>query len=592
MRRWIVVLALLVVGAGPAAAQVDTGIVPADGRTTWAPGVTTGIPARGTVCATVQAATYGNGAAESSAGIQAALAACPPGQTVQLSAGTFLVNDYILINKAVTLRGAGPTATTLRKTNGAVQGSYMAEEYEPVVIIGPARWSSLDTASTVNLSTDGVNGSHAITVTSAAGFAAGQFVFLDEDDYSTATWIALPNRNGAPTTVKIWASDRVVFAKHDPPEPGDDPFPASLVWFSRSGRPINEIKEIAAVSGNTITFTTPLHAAYPTAKLAQVTRWTGPHLKGAGLEDLTVSGGSDSNVRFEAAAYSWVKNVESTAWLGEGVILNGSFRVEVRDSYVHDCVHPYPGGGCYGIGLAWASSEALIENNIVLGVNKVMAAKSAGAGSVVGYNYMDNAFIGNYLGWIEVGINGSHMVGPHHILFEGNQSHNYDSDDTHGSSFAMTIFRNHLVGRRRDYPNVDNIRAAGLMHGSWWHSFIGNVLGEPGATANIWNLGYTPKNWQQAADPKVLATMLRDGNFDYVTSSVKWDRPPQTLPASLYLSAKPAFFGSHPWPWVDPMGSTKLAVLPARERYEARFAGGPAPPPMHNLRILTAPAGP
>ena len=46
----------------------------------------------------------------------------------------------------------------------------------------------------------------------------------------------------------IWASDRIVFQRHNPSEPIDDPFPASLSWFSRPGRPLNEIKEIVAVS--------------------------------------------------------------------------------------------------------------------------------------------------------------------------------------------------------------------------------------------------------------------------------------------------------------------------------------------------------
>ena len=150
-------------------------------------------------------------------------------------------------------------------------------------------------------------------------------------------------------------------------------------------------------------------------------------------------------------------------------------------------------------------------------MNKVMVVKSSGAGSVVGYNYMDNVFIGNQPEWVEVGINGSHMVGGHHVLFEGNQSNNYDSDDTHGNAFAMTIFRNHLVGHQPKLPGQVNARAAGLMFGSWWHTFIGNVLGEPGmspATA-IWSLGYAPAHWEQAPDPKVLATVLRDGNFNY-----------------------------------------------------------------------------
>ena len=157
-----------------------------------------------------------------------------------------------------------------------------------------------------------------------------------------------------------------------------------------------------------------------------------------------------------------------------------SFRIEIRDSYIHDGVWPYPGGGGYGIGLAGAASEVLIENNIVNRMNKVMVAKSAGAGSVVGYNYMDNSFIENAQSWVEVGLNGSHMVGSHHILFEGNESFNYDSDNTHGNAIAMTIFRNHLVGQRSDFSDLQNARGAGLMIGSWWHSFIGNVLGEPG----------------------------------------------------------------------------------------------------------------
>ena len=82
----------------------------------------------------------------------------------------------------------------------------------------------------------------------------------------------------------------------------------------------------------------------------------------------------------------------------------------------------------------------------------------------------------------------------------------------------------------------------------------------------IWRLGYDPGHWDQVADPKVLATVLRDGNYDYVTGSVRWDRRPRTLPASLYLTAKPAFFGDEPWPWVDATGERKLGALPARRR--------------------------
>jgi hypothetical protein len=238
----------------------------------------------------------------------------------------------------------------------------------------------------------------------------------------------------------------------------------------------------------------------------------------------------------------------------------------------------------------------LLENNIILGANKLMVARSAGAGSVVGYNYVDNAFIGNYPGWVEVGLNGSHMVGSHHMLFEGNLSFNYDSDDTWGGAIAMTVFRNHLTGHRRDFPDVDNVRAVGLMFGSWWHTFVGNVLGEPGrmdgwmyedpgdgtygnassrwGRLSIWKLGYAPGAWGQLPDPKVRSTVVRDGNFDYLTNAVKWDHEPQAIPNSLYLTAKPAFFGDLPWPWVNPTGTTKVSTLPARARFDLMVPSG------------------
>jgi hypothetical protein len=192
---------------------------------------------------------------------------------------------------------------------------------------------------------------------------------------------------------------------------------------------------------------------------------------------------------------------------------------------------------------------------------------------------------------MEVGLNASHMVGSHHVLFEGNLSFNYDSDDRWGNAIAMTVFRNHLTGFRRDFESTGNVRAAGLMFGSWWHAFIGNVLGEPGRMdgwiyedpgdgtyggasnkwrtgPTIWKLGYDLPAREQSLDPKVRSTVVRDGNFDYVTNTVRWDHAPRALPDSLYLTAKPAFFGSLPWPWVDPTGTTKVWTLPARVRFE------------------------
>lgn len=598
MRRVVCLLACALLGVATAShAQVDTSIIPAEGRTTWAPGVPGGVPVRTSICATINASAFGNGSQDASAAIQAAVNGCQAGQVVALSSGTFTVNNNVLVSKPITVRGAGPGVTKLQKTNGAVPFSYIAQDTQPIFTLGLSRFPKADDATSANLSADAAAGATSVSLVSASGFAAGQVVLLDEDNYNTGAWIPLPNRSGVATNVQIWASDRVVFQRHNPQDRVDDPFPDSLTWFSRSGRPVNEIKEIASVSGNVVTFTTPLHVGYRASKTAQLTRWDTPHLKNAGLENMSLTGGGGSNVRFEAAAYCWMKNVESSLWLGEAVAINGSFRVEIRDSYIHDAAWPVPGGGGYALSLAVGSSGVLIENNIVVKANKLIVARSAGAGTVVGYNYMDNGFIWNQESWVEVGLNGSHQVGGHHMLFEGNQSFNYDSDNTHGSAFAMTVFRNHLTGRRRDFPGTSNARAVGLMFGSWWHSFIGNVLGESGRMSGwiyedpgdgtfgnstsawggapaIWKLGYDPTHWEQSFDPKARSTALRDGNFDYLTNQVRWDRSARTLPPSLYLTGKPAFFGNNPWPWVDPTGTQKLGVLPARLRFESGAAAG------------------
>src|SRR5262245_5270042 len=114
------------------ALSASADILPSGRRTAWNPGIPGGVPVRTTVCATVNASSYGNGALDATAGIQAAVDACPEGQVVQLSAGNFLINgdDPITISKGIVLRGAGPSATRLKKTTDVAN---------PLVVVGQ-RW--------------------------------------------------------------------------------------------------------------------------------------------------------------------------------------------------------------------------------------------------------------------------------------------------------------------------------------------------------------------------------------------------------------------------------------------------------------------
>ncbi len=564
----------------------SSGLLPPDRLTVWNPGVSGGIPNRTTVCATVNASAYGNGASDATAGIQAAVDGCPAGQVVQLSAGVFTINggNIVQIGKGITLRGAGPTQTTLQKTDGAKPGQEATgPNPSPLVLIGPARWDNNNERST-NLTADAAKGAYSINVSSAAGFSAGQIVLLDE--LSGAGWQTDPAGRG-----QIWASPdfRVVWQRHNPAQGTDDPFPDAATWFSRPDRPTNEIKQIDHISGNTVFFNTPVHISYRSSHTAQLTAFSYAHTQNAGVENLTVIGGDNGNIRFQWAANCWAKNIENTVWHDEGFALERSFRVEIRESYVHDAAWAQPGGAGYAISFSDGTSEILVENSIIFKANKVMVARSSGAESVFGYNYADDGYINTNTNWIEVGLNASHMVGPHHVLFEGNYGFNWDSDKTHGNAIYHTVFRNHLRGIRRDFGDAGGSngpkRCAGAAYYSYWHSFVGNVMGAAGQmsgwvyesgnmdTPAIYLLGWD--DWAPyPTDAQVRATTIRHGNFDYVTNSVKWDPSisNQTLPSSLYLSAKPAFFSSgsgYVWPWVDPTGSTKLYTLPAKARFDA-----------------------
>jgi Pectate lyase superfamily protein len=124
----------------PATASIDpSAFLAADRATTWNPGMmgVGGIPVRSTVCAKLSPR---GGELDDTAQIQAAINKCPAGQIVQLEAGTFIINggNFLLINKAITLRGAGPGRTTLAKTDGAKPfQSAVSAKPSPLIMVGP-----------------------------------------------------------------------------------------------------------------------------------------------------------------------------------------------------------------------------------------------------------------------------------------------------------------------------------------------------------------------------------------------------------------------------------------------------------------------
>lgn len=548
---------------------IDRSIVPAASRTIWDPGVPGGIPSRSTIYTTINASTYGNGSSDATAGIQTALNNCPSNQVVLLSAGTFkIATGPLFIRSNRVLRGAGPDQTILSAPSGAGQC---------VVVIGNDQWSGSFGSST-NLTATATHGSYSVTVASASGFSAGQMVLIDKIG------------NSDPLT---YYADSCTIANEG----------GCRGWFSRTNRPYSQVMQIESIVGNTVTFTTPFRGDYETAYTAQMTAIASTVITNAGVEDLKVQGGeggdSGGNFMLNAANKSWVKNCEGYWSIGSSIHIYTSLQCTVRDSYFHETPDPNPGGAGYGIDISRGSADNLIENNISWNFNKVMVMRASGGGNVIAYNYFEDGYGAGYKSIMEVGMNCSHMTTGHHELFEGNQGFNIGADARWGNSVHITFHRNHAVSVRRSLDglgltDVGDRAAVNIKAQHHYYNFFGNVLGYSGmspapAGANfvyeentstgygtgvpMWKLGQGDSIGTSGNnDSQVKATMTRDGNYDYYTASVAWDRTPQTIPNSLYLTSAPSFFGANEWPWVDPSGANdaaRLKTLPARARFDA-----------------------
>ncbi|MDE2102762.1 MAG: hypothetical protein KGL39_36290, partial [Patescibacteria group bacterium] len=538
---------LTLVGQGGSQYQV-----PAGRTTTFAPGVTYaptsgataptapppgwtgGIPARSTIYTTLIPS-----GADDTAAINAALAACPANQTVLLGLGQFNISGQgIHLTKSyVTLRGSGAgqgmrggmatfpglgTATLLVKAD-ATTNPY------PVITVGSL--VSLNTMyQTAAFASDAVKGAYSVTLAAAppAGMAVGEIVYCNETYDSTLVWY---NTAGGETDNSGYAG-----------------WGEGASGTLANSRPLGQAMEIASIVGNVITFTTPFHTNYRAAFSGHLGRVNpASRTSWCGVENLFFTGGDGGDggggLCFGACSYSWGKQVEAGGRAnpikyGGGLVhFFSSFRCEIRDSYLHSGAWEIsaisPGGRYYNLILDAYTADCLVENNISWIANKVMVMRSSGGGNVIGYNYMDDGFIGYSPVWMEVGPNADHMAGSHHELFEGNYGAKMSTDSRWGNSIYNTFFRNWASAQRLSawpsqiplhstaygnplttfsytaapntyyYEDVQNRTAIQCTSHHFGFNYVGNVLGNSGlplVSAPRSNQVYSQTGWVYEQD--------------------------------------------------------------------------------------------
>lgn len=517
--------------------QVSSSI-PDDRLIDWSEaGVPGGIPARETVFAIIDSASFGNGLADATPAIQSAIDACPAGQVVYIPAGNYRLNSRLLITKGIVLRGAGPSKTIL-KTYADWHGIQVGDFPSPPVGI--------------DILNNPRKGDDKIVLSNKSILQAGDFIVIDQI-------------NDGIEVINVDDQSR-----------------------DNNTRCLSQMTRVTAVHGARITVHPALYHDYDRRFSPQVYRIkSGSNMTVyAGIEDLGIERVSPtgtegfSNIKFVAAAYSWVKNVESTLAQFRHIDLDRSFRNTIRDNYFNDGMHHNIGGFAYGVVCGNRATDNLIENNIFDHLRHSMVIKEGAAGNVFGYNYSLASYQGE--NWLAADMN-AHGAHSHMNLFEGNKGAKIYADFTHGSSSYNMFLRNHSQRVSSALNNTNALRAVDVEKVQYYYSFFGNVLGSAGQTWTafeddgarsgngkyVYTWGYPSDGAGTSTDGESKATALRHGNFDYFTQTIIWDSAiaDHSIPNSLYLESKPAWFGDLAWPAIGPDVGGYSTLLPAEERY-------------------------
>jgi hypothetical protein len=542
--RFTASLLFVVMCAGFAAsAQAQSTIIASSRRIDWSQaGVSGGIPNRTTECATLSAGA-------SAGQINNAIQNCGNNQVVKLNAGTYNLSGAIIFNNKsnVTLRGAGPDQTFLIFNGGDGCMGLWAN-----LCIKNGGKSSDNPGTVANWTGGYAKGSTSITLSTTSGLSVGDMLVLDQLDDSSDSG-------------DVWICQSLACAT----EGGAG---------GRPGRAQMQFVKVTGVSGSTVSFAPGIYMPNWRADRQPQAWWVTP-VVGVGIEDLSMdhanSGTNVSTGLFIGNAFdSWVKNVRSMRANRNHVWLFEAARVTIRDSYFYGTLNG--ASQSYGVE-SRMSADNLIENNIFQRVTAPMMTGNA-TGTVYGYNYSTDNFY-YVASWMQASAY-FHDAGVDNVLWEGNDGNGFNADNIHGTSNFGTMFRNRWNGWE---PGKDLQTSPIIIQSSnRFMNIVGNVLGEPGfhtvyesnapsgsnPNKSIFTLGWSSNGYtgSLANDPKVASTMLRWGNYDVVSGTrfnaseapaglpVYASAAPSstTLPASMYKSARPTWFGSVAWPAIGP----------------------------------------
>lgn len=539
----------------------EAGVIPEDRRMVWEAGVPGGIPERQQVFCNVRESipgssrvAVGDGIADDQAALMDAIRLCPSNQVVWLPAGVYRVGRQVAVPAKghFTLRGDGPDRTVILADLGKA---------DEVIFLGSGEWRP-PAARTRAVVSGAAKGSTSLRLSSTSEIRPGTILLLDQ----------LNDESGLVTSLGSGGIGKFSDRLHD------------------GTRNLSQTVRVVAVTGDVVEVRPPLTWSYHSELAPEVTIQKAS-VERVGLEDLRVTsvGANVSDfISFYNVNECWLRNVETERVGNTHVFFYQSLNCEVRDCYFHEA-YRYTVNAGYGIE-ARLCTGLLLENNIFYRHHFAVSVYAGSTGCVIGYNLVAQTETEKTPQIMSLAFNAGH--GAHGImnLWEGNVGNGFQVDSYWGSASHQTLFRNWFTGT--DVSASSNRKAVSIDRACLYQSLVGNVLGSPGLTWRyeisenaygtaqpvIYRLGYplmgsnryAPRDTDLPLDPRVRETLFRHGNFDYASRRVIWDEsvPDRELPASLYLTEKPDWWGAGRWPAIGPDLNPMLSSIPAQVRFE------------------------
>jgi hypothetical protein len=594
--------------------QVWSGILSSSRAVDWSgAGVPGGIPNRTTQCGSTIAPYGSAGSPAAPDTISAAIYNCPAGQYVSLGAGTFYLNGPIAFvyytggsmrySNNVTLRGQGADKTSIVFIKSGSFLCPVAGLAGAICITGSQNYSGGE-QNTATWTAGYTQGSTTITLSNSLNIAANSTVItLDQRNESSDTGNIFNCTSGS---VCGSTNGAQAFSRTDNTCTNSQPCSqAQAVLVTACSPSCNN-------NGSTnLTITPGLRMANWRSSQNPGAWWANITAFGDGVEDLSIdvtkAAQSPSAVALINAYGSWVKGVRSIMAGRNHVYFYLVSHSTAQSNYF------YQGQShatvSYAIEMTSGSSDNLIVNNICQEVTDSCPSNtSGGAGNVAAYNFaIDDIYTSQ--GWLQPN-DYDHGAGMDFWLREGNISIGTITDNVWGSHNLGTFFRNWFKGYQSLCDGTactDETIPIQLIAPSRYYNVVGNVLGWPGyhnnyacnpsstqcmpAAHSIYVIGFTGNEGavnngvnglclnpscssKGDYDPLTGTSLMRWGNYDVVNNSVQWNAsenassfgdttgtpstyaglssPSETLPPSFFLSARPSWWGSLPWPGIGP----------------------------------------